>query len=349
MLAGNTMAELRKDPLTHRWVIVSTERTKSPTEFISSTTVSEPETGKTDPLAEGNEKMTPPEIYAFRPKPGPANSGGWKVRVIPNTYPVLRIEGQNRAEGVGIYDMMDGVGAHEIIVETPKSDQPLETLSLEEIADVFKTFKLRMIDLEHDMRFRYLLVFKNVGKVAGASLSHAHSQLIATPVVPKIVQDKLDKSQAYYHDKERSIFEDILQQELRDNHRIVYQNAGFVAFCPYASRFPFEISIYPRRQMCDFYAAEKNDFLQIADCYKVVIQKLNKALNHPHYNCLLYTAPTRSSTAAARMDGLEKYFRWHLEIFPRVTMITGFEVGSGFYINPVPPEAAAQFMQDVQI
>lgn len=343
------MAELRKDPLTQRWVIVSTERTKNPAEFISSSTTADFEQGKTDPLAEGNEKMTPPEIYAVRPKGGTPNAAGWKVRVIPNTYPVLRIEGQNRAEGVGIYDLMEGVGAHEIIVETPKSDQPLETLSLEEIAEVFKTFKLRMMDLEKDMRFRYLLVFKNVGKVAGAALGHAHSQLIATPVVPKIVQDKLERSRAYHADKERSIFEDILQQELRDNLRIVYQNAGCVAFCPYASRFPFEISIYPRRQMCDFHAVEKNDLLQIADCYKVVIQKLNKALNHPHYNCLLYTAPTRSSTAAARLDGLDRYFRWHLEIFPRVTMITGFEVGSGFYINPVPPESAAQFMQDVQV
>jgi len=343
------MAELRKDPLTNRWVIISTERTKNPAEFVSSRAGSEPETGKNDPLAEGNEKMTPPEIYAMRPKAGAPNSGGWKVRVIPNTYPVLRIEGQTRAEGVGIYDMMDGVGAHEIIVETPHSGHPLETLPLEDIAEVFKTFKLRMIDLEKDMRFRYLLVFKNVGKVAGASLSHAHSQLIATPVVPKIVQDKLERSRAYHAEKERSLFEDVLQQELRDSHRIVYQNAGFVAFCPYASRFPFEVSIYPRRQMCDFHAAEKSDFLQLADCYKVVIQKLNKALNQPHYNCLLYTAPTRASTAAARLDGMERYFRWHLEIFPRVTMVTGFEVGSGFYINPVPPEAAAQFMQDVQV
>ena len=343
------MAELRKDPLTHRWVIVSTERTKSPAEFISSSASSEPESGKNDPLAEGNEKMTPPEIYAVRPKAGLPNSGGWKVRVIPNTYPVLRIEGQNRAEGVGIYDMMDAVGAHEIIVETPQTCQPLEALPVEEIAAVFKTFKLRMIDLEKDMRFRYLLVFKNVGRMAGASMSHSHSQLIATPVVPSIVQNKLDHARAYHAEKERSIFEDILQQELRDGQRIVYQNSGFVAFCPYASRFPFEISIFPRRQMSDFHAAEKNDFLQIADCYKVVIQKLNKALNHPHYNSLLYTAPTRSSTTTARLDGLEKYFRWHLEIIPRVTMITGFEVGSGFYINPVPPEAAAQFMQDVQI
>jgi UDPglucose--hexose-1-phosphate uridylyltransferase len=243
---------------------------------------------------------------------------------------------------------MDGVGAHEIIVETPATGQPLETLPLDDIAEVFKTFKMRMVDLEKDMRFRYLLVFKNVGRMAGASLGHAHSQLIATPVIPSIVQNKLDHARAYYLDKERSIFEDMLQQELRDNQRIVYQNSGFVAFCPYASRFPFEISIVPRRQMSDFHDAEKNDFLQIADCYKVVIQKLNKALNHPHYNCLLYTAPTRSSTAA-RLDGLERYFRWHLEIIPRVTMVTGFEVGSGFYINPVPPEAAAQFMQDVQV
>jgi UDPglucose--hexose-1-phosphate uridylyltransferase len=166
------------------------------------------------------------------------------------------VEGQLRAEGMGLYDKMEGIGAHEIIIETPKPDQPLETLPLEDVADVFKTFKARMLDLEKDTRFRYLLVFKNVGKVAGSSLSHAHSQLIATPVVPKIVQDKLSVTRRYFEMKERSLFEDILQQELRDNQRIVYQNSGFVGFCPYASRFPFEVAVYPRRQMSHFQMLE---------------------------------------------------------------------------------------------
>ena len=198
------MPELRKDPLTDRWVIIATERTKNPTDLLPSDFLHNGHDSLAiDPLAAGNERMTPPEILAVRPKGGPANTAGWKVRVIPNTYPVLRVEGELRPEGFGLYDKMTGIGAHEIIVETPDTDQGLETLPLEDIAEVFRTFKVRMQDLEKDQRFRYFLIFKNVGRVAGSPLRHAHSQLIATPVIPRVVETKLATSRKYYEAKER--------------------------------------------------------------------------------------------------------------------------------------------------
>lgn len=336
------MPEFRKDPLVGRWVVFAPERKQRPQEY-----------GKldlpvpaTDAFAEGNESLTPPEVFAVRPQGSPANGPGWRVRVVPNRYPALRIEGSLDPEAVGFYDRMNGIGAHEVIIETPDSKKSLEELPIEGVADVLTAFKVRISDLMKDARFRYLLVFKNVGPMAGASLGHAHSQLIAMPVTPQAVKEKLDAAKNYYDLKERNIFQDILQNELRTGERVVYQNHGFVVFCPFASRFPFELSVLPRRQSPDFHTIDEHELVLLADALKTALQRLNVALGNPNYNMILHTAPVRRPRKNY-WSSIEADYRWHIEILPRLTGVAGFEFGTGFFINTTLPEEAAQFLRHV--
>jgi UDPglucose--hexose-1-phosphate uridylyltransferase len=340
------MPELRKDPIVGRWVIIATDRSRRPSEY--SVTPAEVGDPARNPFAQGNEHLTPAEIFAFRDPHSQPNGPGWQVRVVPNKFPALRIEGDLEKEGQGMYDKMNGVGAHEVIIETPNPTLMLEQQPLEGIARVLETYKIRMADLLKDSRLRYTLIFKNHGRQAGATLPHPHSQLIATPVTPMRLKEKLAGAMEYFTYKDRSIFEDILKQELREGTRLVYENAGFVAFCPFASRFPFEVMILPRRQAAYYHEIHADEILQFADVLKVTLLKLNQALNQPQYNYILHTAPARYPRHGY-WTTIDQDYRWHLEILPRLSLIAGFEVGSGFYINPTPPEDAAKYLREIPV
>ncbi|MDZ4817105.1 MAG: DUF4921 family protein [Verrucomicrobiota bacterium] len=340
------MPELRKDPVVGRWVIVATERNNKP---LESSLSSEPTLDPVkDPFLEGHEQYTPPEIFAFRASHSAPNGPGWNVRVVPNKFPVLRIEDDLTKEAEGIFDKMGGVGAHEIIIETPRHDQALEDQSIDGIARVLEAYKIRILDLMRDSRFRYIMIFKNVGLQAGATMGHPHSQLIALPITPIQIKEKLAGAKEYFEFKDRNIFEDILKQELKEKQRLVYENASFVAYCPYAARFPFEICIMPRKQSPDYHSIEGQDLMLLADILKNILRKLNKALNKPQYNLILNTAPIRYARKGF-WGTIEYDFRWHIEIVPRLTYIAGFEVGTGFYINPTRPEDAAAYLNNLKL
>lgn len=340
------MPELRKDPIIGRWVIISTERGKRPSDYLPPPAeVLDP---AKNPFAEGNEHLTPPEIFAFRDARSKPNEPGWQVRVVPNKFPALRIEGDLEKEGHGMYDKMNGIGAHEVVIETPNPNLQLEQQPIEGVARVLEAYKVRMQDLLRDARFRYILIFKNYGRQAGASIAHPHSQLIATPVTPKRVKEKLTGAMEYYAFKDRSIFEDVLKQEIREGVRLVYENAGFVAFCPFAARFPFEITILPRRQSAYYSEIQADEILLLADVLKVTLQKLSKALNQPQYNYIIHTAPSRYAHHGY-WTTIDQDYRWHIEILPRLTLIAGFEVGTGFYINPTPPEESAKYLREIPV
>jgi UDPglucose--hexose-1-phosphate uridylyltransferase len=340
------MPELRRDPVVGRWVIIATERGKRPSDFVQ-TPVEPPDPAK-DPFAEGNEQMAPGEIFAFRDPKSKPNGPGWQVRVVPNRFPVLRIEGELDKEGHGMYDKMNGIGAHEVIIETPDPKLQLEQQPLEGIARVLETYKIRVTDLMNDARFRYVLIFKNFGPQAGATINHPHSQLIATPITPKRIKEKLAGAMQYYALKERCIYADILRQELKEGVRLVYENAGYVAYCPFASRFPFEITIMPRRQSAYFRDIQPDEILLLADALKVTLSKLARALNQPQYNYILNASPARYPRPGY-WTTIEHDFRWHIEILPRLTLIAGFEVGTGFYINPTSPEDAAKYLREIPV
>lgn len=283
--------------------------------------------------------MTPPEIFAYRSIGSKPNQPGWQIRVVPNQFPALIIEAPLKRQGEGIYDRLSGTGAHEVIIETPHHNQQLVDLSEAEIAQIISVYQERTIDLTKDTRFKYIIIFKNHGASAGASLSHSHSQLIAMPVVPKQVKEELDGAQKYYDFRQRCIFCDILKQELEDTKRLIAQNSKFVALAPFAPRFPFEVWIIAQRHFASFSTMEPAEPIELAKILKSVLHKMNLALGEPDYNFLIHVAPTDNPTP--------DYYHFHLELFPKLTQIAGFEVGSGFYINPTPPEDSAQYLREI--
>lgn len=331
------MSELRKDPIVGRWVIISTERAKRPSDFKPRPVHSKP---GLCPFCPGNEDKTPPEILAYRDNGSEPNSPGWRVRVVPNRFPALSIEGKLDRKGEGMFDRMNGVGAHEVIIESPQHDMAFSKLEPKQIEDVLWAFRDRIVDLTKDMRLQYCLIFKNHGEPAGASLDHTHCQLIALPIVPRAVRQELKSAKEYFDYKERCVFCDVLTQELNDELRIIEQTENFVAIAPYAPRFPFETWILPRVHASNFEDSQRPEFTDLARMLKSTFQRLERALDMPPYNFVLHTAPVRERNLP--------HFHWHIEIVPKLTSVGGFEWGSGFYINPTPPEEAAQFLRDIK-
>ncbi len=340
------MSELRHDPIQRRWVIIATERARRPSDFLVEP---EPSGGKFCPFCTGNEDKTPPEIYAVRGKGTKPNTAGWSIRVVPNKFPALTIEGELNREGLGIFDKMNGVGAHEVVIESPDHDMDLAEQPLKHFAKILSVYQHRLKDLMKDVRFRYILVFKNHGSVAGASLSHPHTQIIATPVTPRTVSLELDSAREHYQRKERCLFCDIISQELKDGDRVVSQDRNFVCFTPFASRFPFEIFLAPIDHSHNFADLDNDRLVDLAASLKDILQRLKMSLNNPPYNFVLHTAPNTGATVRrpTHWQTLPYDFHWHIEIIPRLTKMAGFEWGTGFYINPTPPEVAAKYLREI--
>jgi UDPglucose--hexose-1-phosphate uridylyltransferase len=330
------LPELRKDPITGRWVIIATDRAKRPSDFVRDKV--EIHGSGFCPFCFGNEAKTPPEIHAYRSDGSAKDSPGWSLRVVPNKFPALGIEGTLNRQGEGLYDKMNGIGAHEVIIETPEHKMTLATLPVKRVEDVLWAYRDRILDLKKDRRFKYILLFKNHGEAAGASLEHTHSQLIALPVVPKRVREEVDSAQEYYNFKERCIFCDIIRQELEDGVRVIAQNSQFIALSPFAPRFPFEMWIVPKTHQSAFEESQKDHFEQLAAMLKEMLRRLDKVLDSPAYNYVVHTSPFP--------DVSNDYYHWHLEIMPKLTKVAGFEWGTGFYINPTPPEESAKFLRE---
>ena len=318
-----------------RWVIISTERARRPSDF---TRPRETRKGTECAFCRGHEHETPPEVLAFRANGGAPNSNDWTVRVVPNKFPALRIEGELGRKGEGIFDMMNGVGAHEVIIETPDHSIDLAQLSEQQIEDVLWSFHDRVHDLKKDRRFRYILIFKNHGAEAGASLEHTHSQLIALPIIPLNVAEELNGAREYFRLKERCVFCDLIRQECDDQVRLVAENDEFVTVCPFAPRFPFETWVLPKTHGEGFEQMTRHAYRNMARALRDILGRLNKVLDSPPYNFLIHSLPIREPE-----DG---YYHWHLEIMPKLTKVAGFEWGTGFYINPTPPEDAARHLRD---
>jgi len=332
------MPELRKDPVVGRWVIICTERGKRPTDF---TIRHDPIEVNHCPFCTGNESHTPPEVYSVRHNGSEPNTPGWKIRVVPNKFPALQIEGELDRRGEGLFDKMNGIGAHEVVIETSDHQAELSSLPVEDLAQVLGAYRSRISDLRGDPRFKYILVFKNHGEAAGATLSHSHTQLIATPIIPKRVAEELKGARSHYEIKERCVYCDILQQESSDTRRLVASDDHFIAFEPFAPRFPYETWILPRKHNSSFESLPDEALHDVARILKETLTRINIALNYPPYNFVIHTAPCN--------DPFLLYYHWHIEVMPKLTKVAGFEWGSGFYINPTPPEDAARYLRNIRI
>jgi UDPglucose--hexose-1-phosphate uridylyltransferase len=332
------MPDLRKDPIVGRWVIIAKNRAKRPHDLTDGAAL-RPKSGFC-PFCEGHESHTPGEIVAYRQAGTHHDRPGWRVRVVPNKFPALEIEGDLNKRGQGIYDMMRGVGAHEVIIESPKHLVSSTELDHENLREVLWMYRDRLLDLKKDPRLAYGMIFKNVGAAAGASLEHTHSQLIVTPIVPISVVEELNGSQEFYRYRGRCVFCDMVEQELAFEKRIVLDSPHFVAFCPFAARFPFETWIVPTGHASHYETLARDGSQELARVLKRVLEKIETALDRPAYNYVVHTAPFDTQSLA--------HYHWHIEIIPRVTKTAGFEWGTGFYINPVPPEESATFLRALE-
>lgn len=332
------MPELRRDPIIGRWVIIAKERGRRPTDFIIA---EEPVRGGFCPLCEGNEHTTPHEVLAYGRSHFAPDTPGWSLRVVPNKFPALVIEGDLGKEGEGIYDKMNGIGAHEVIIETPRHDDVLHQMPVTQIKLILMSYRDRMLDLMRDMRFRYIIVFKNFKRAAGASLEHSHSQLIALPIVPYLIQEEINSCLRYFDYKERCVFCDIIRQELATGSRIVCENSNFITICPFAPRSPFEMWLLPKRHISTYTDLDDSMLDSLAQIFSETMKRLNAAIPNVPYNYMLHTSPLKQLNI--------EHYHWHIEIMPKTTMVAGFEWGTGFYINTTPPEEAAKFLREVRL
>ncbi len=331
-------SELRKDPLSQRWVIIAADRAKRPSDFDTEQDIKPP---VFDPFLPGNEAKTPPEIASYREPGTLPNKPGWRIRVVPNKFPALAIEGTLTPRGDGIYDRMQGIGAHEVIVDTPKCVRSFTGQPDGHVQEIVWMYRDRLVDLRRDRRMKYGMVFKNVGQAAGATLYHSHSQLIVTPIVPKNVTQKIEACQEFYNFRGRCLICDMVAQESEQKVRVVSDSGSFLAFEPYAPRTPFETWIVPRNHESHFEDIQQQGCEELAFILKRTLARLELGLNDVSYNYMLFSSPFDC--------GPLPHFHWHIEIIPRLVKQAGFEWGTGFYVNPVPPEDAAEYLRGVNM
>ena len=292
------------------------------------------------PFCPGHERQTPAEVLSYR-NAGAANQEGWWMRVVPNKYPALRVEGDVDAAAMGLFDRMNGIGAHEVIIETPDHEQTLSGLAEERLAHVFFAYRDRFHDLKRDGRLKYIQVFKNHGAQAGATISHAHSQLLAFPSVPPAIRAELEGAERHFAHRERCVFCDVIHQEREAQERMVLTTEHFVALAPYASRFPFEVMILPRHHASHFEQASDGVIRNLGLVMQSILRRLDAVLEKPAYNFVLHTAPVQ--------EGALRHYHWHIEILPKLTRVAGFELGTGVFVNPTAPEEAARFLREAKI
>jgi UDPglucose--hexose-1-phosphate uridylyltransferase len=336
------MSELRKDPVLNRWVIIASERGVRPSSWaVGGPSQAEEATLPGGcPFCEHNERMTPHEVMSLRDA-GEPDQPGWYVRVVPHKFPVLRVEGQPEPLSDGLRTRMDGIGAHEIIIEHPRHNTDLAFLPPEQIMRVFAACIARMQDLRRDLRFQHLALFRNHRREAGATLDHPHSQLVAFPLVPNGVAEQLMGSHAYFAAHGRCVYCEIGADELAQGRRIVLESEHFVTICPYASPLPYGTQILPRRHGADLCAMGVAEQADLASVMQRLLIAYRSALGNPPYNLIYHTAPIQVPDEAPYGQNLTSHYHWHVEVAPRLAGVTGAEWGTGFPVNPVSPEEAA--------
>ena len=328
--------EFRLDPLTQEWTIFSESRALPPS-FGAVTG----EQFDASPFRAGLERF---ESHSLHQDGG---DFGWQVRVVPNRAPILRVEGDHTKNGDGFYEHLDGIGAHEIVIEDPGA-RCFEELPVDDIAKIIGAWRARIEDLMRDGRLRAFTVVKNTGRAAGQTVAHSVSHVLALAIVPPALRRKVDSARAYFAEKRRSLFTDLLDEEQRRAVRIVHENAGFVVFCPYASGAPFELAVWPKRQSPDFHHINGDEIALLADALRNALAKINRALDHPAWNLTLTTAPSRTSLTH-EWTTLDEDFRWHIAIIPRLHPVGGFEMATGCHVNGVWPEVAAEFLRKQEV
>jgi len=331
------MPEIRSNPITGDWVIIATERAKRPEEFTQRTARPElPARAPECPFCPGNEGMTPEEQYRI-----PAPDGGWLVRAVPNRFAALTSEGAAERHVNGFRTCLDGVGLHEVIVETPAHDATMARLALPHLEQVLHVYRHRLRAFYKDRRIEHVILFKNHGEAAGTSLVHPHSQIVGMPVLPNQLRARLEEAMRHWGNFGECLYCRTLREELRDGARVVAQNASFAAFVPYAALSPFHVWIFPRHHIACFGDVTDPQLADLAVVLRDVLLRLHVGLNDPDYNFVI--------RSLSPQEGALKYFHWYISLVPRVTKSAGFELGTGMFINTAMPERSAEFLRCVSL
>ncbi|WP_415407875.1 UTP--glucose-1-phosphate uridylyltransferase [Sulfurovum sp. CS9] len=339
------MSEIRRDRLHSQYVLIAPERMRRPDTLAVPLTKF---TLKTCPFCEGNESMTPPEIHAIRENE--ANATNWKVRVVPNLYKAVQIELEDHSKLTGMFESVPGVGAHEIVIDTPSHNSRMADLDTIEIRDWLSTIATRIADLRQDERLIHTSIFKNQGEHAGATQQHPHTQIIALPITPTRELNLLERHLQYYRRHGRSKVEDILENERLAEVRIISERGDFTAYCPYASAYPFEVIIAPRRALTNLDELDRDDMLNLADLMKEIFTRLDIQLGNFDFNLAFRLAPLNINFEnTPYFPHLKHFYRFTIRIMPRIYRLGGFELSTGMLINPVEPEEAAKLLREVKI
>ena len=338
------MSEIRRDRLHSQYVLIAPERMRRPDTLAAPAK----STLKTCPFCEGNEGMTPPEVYAVRVNE--ENARNWKVRVVPNLYKAVQIELEDYSKLSGMFESVSGVGAHEIVIDTPSHDIRMADLDTVEIRDWLSTIAARIADLRQDSRLIHTSIFKNQGENAGATQQHPHTQIIALPITPSNELNLLERHMQYYRRHGRSKVEDILENERLAEVRIISERGDFTAYCPYASAFPFEVIIAPRRALTNLDELNRDDMASLADLMKEVFARLDNQLGNFDFNVAFRLAPLNANFEnAPYFPHVKQFFRFTIRIIPRIYRLGGFELSTGMIINTVEPEEAATLLREAKI
>jgi UDPglucose--hexose-1-phosphate uridylyltransferase len=329
--------ELRKDYLLNRWVVIAKDRKKRPTDFTKKETV---QSDGVCPLCPENEHMTPPAVLVYLRENGGIRKEkdnnsfrhkDWMVRVIPNLYPAFSAPTKQKAELKDSSYVESAIGHHEVVVESPNHKEHLSVAPVSQVIHVIKAYLDRLEVLSKKPYVKHVAIFRNHGREAGASLSHAHTQIIATPIVPQLLREELDASKNYWNLHHECAFCDVLNREAKGT-RFIYENKSFVVFAPYASVNPLEFWILPKRHNSNMLTMTKTEVNDLAKAMRVCLGALRSLLNDPPYNFGFHTVLTEDA---------KNYYHWHLEVYPRLATWAGFEKSTCMFINVVSPEDAA--------
>jgi UDPglucose--hexose-1-phosphate uridylyltransferase len=332
------MPELRQNPITKQWVIIATERAKRPQDFVRKVAETKPVPSYVEqcPFCPGNERLTPPELLRI----GDA-LGKWQVRVVPNRFSALSSEGDRVRKHEGLHNTVNGVGIHNVIIETPDHSKSIATLSPAEVELIVRCYRDSYIAALQDPRVEHVTLFKNHGLAAGTSLEHPHSQLIATPIIPPDIRHRMEEALRYYDSSGECIFCQVLSDEIAGRARLVEETEHFASFIPFAALTPFSLWIYPKRHMASFGEIHPQEMRDLVGMLRLVLARLHYGLANPDYNYIIRSAPSEGRYL--------RYYHWYLTVIPRLTRTAGFELGSGMYINPTIPEANAEFLRSVAL
>ncbi len=329
--------EVRQNKVTGEWVVFAPTRRKRPSDFrsLDGKTEELPSYDPTCPFCPGNERQLAETLLTL-PE---GNGSEWRTKVVANKFPALDPEGDTRRRVQGIHLSMGGFGRHEVIIESPAHNRRIASLAPGDVELVIETYSRRYTDLMKQHETMMAIIFRNHGRRAGTSLIHPHSQIVVTGVVPRSVRRREEEAGRYFDNFGSCVFCDLLDQELKEGKRMVYENRTFAAFIPFAAEVPFEVWIVPRRHQADFGQISDEEKADLAHALHHVLGKLTDRLNDPDYNYVINTS--------ARFRSDEPQLHWYLQILPRLTTRAGFEIGSGISINPSLPEADAEFLTDV--